>query len=271
MSEKQQVPLDATLQPKDRRGFFYVIFGGLIAALAGWVSGATSSRTADSQETQPTAPPSEGRLAALEAEVARLGEALLRAGAAEPLAQLEGEFNERVTFNKKELTVANPEGVLVNLVATRGHVGVRFYKDFGFGNETVDSPWSLYIEGVEGYQGLAFLRDWRFTAALWDEDGRLTLGRLDPYPPGNPPARARVHVRGTVDEVQSMVEASPDQTADIFQVIGPQGNAFLAVSGSGDVVVGSGEGPRAVILYDGVDGNAYALKVTNGQLSFARA
>jgi hypothetical protein len=219
----------------------------------------------------PTPTPDESRIAALEAEVARLAGALLQAGAAQPLAQLEGEFDERVTFNKRELTVANPEGVLVNLVATRGHVGFRFYKDFGFGNETVDSPWSIFIEGVEGYQGLAFLRDWRFTAALWDEDGKLLLGRLHPHPPANEPAQARLHVRGAVDEVQAMIQASPDQSADIFQIVGRQGSTHFAVDSSGNVAVGSRGDPRQIILYDSEDGVAYSLRVTNGELALTRA
>ncbi len=272
MSKDQRATSPTERDPADRRGFLYTAFGGLIAALAGWLSGAPPTSRGDApQEWQPMAPPSDGRIAALEAEVARLGEALRQTGAVEPLAQLEGEFNERVTFNKRELTVANPEGVLVNLVATRGHVGFRFYKDFGFGNETVDSPWSIFIEGVEGYQGLAFLRDWRFTAALWDEDGKLLLGRLHPHPPANEPARARLHVRGTLDEVQSIVEASANQTTDVFQVIGSAGTSHFAVDGEGNVVVGSDADPRAVILHDTQDGTAYSLKVTNGQLTLARA
>ncbi len=271
MSEEQQVPERRTERSEDRRSFFYVFFGGLLAALAGWVSGAFPRGTAAPPEAGPTPDPTVSRIAALEAEVARLGEALLQAAAAVPLAQLEGEFNERVTFNKRELTVANPEGVLLNLVATRGHVGFRFYKDFGFGNETVDSPWSIFIEGVEGYQGLAFLRDWRFTAALWDEDGKLLLGRLHPHPPANEPAKARLHVRGTLNEVQAMIEASGDQVADIFQVVGRQGASHLAVDGAGRLLVGSAEDPREVILHDTQDGSAHALKVTNGQLSLARA
>jgi len=271
MSEEQRATTPTKQDPADRRSFLYTVFGGLLAALAGWISGAVPRRADVPQTASPTAPPADGRIAALEAELARLGEALLQAGATQPLAQLEGEFQERVTFNKRELTVANPEGVLLNLVATRGHVGFRFYKDFGFGNETVDSPWSLFIEGVEGYQGLAFLRDWKFTAALWDEDGKLLLGRLHPHPPANEPARARLHVRGTVDEVLAMVEGSPDQTSDIFQVVGGEGARHLTVNGRGSVEIGSDDHAADVILHDVQDGSAYSLRVTNGQLALARA
>jgi hypothetical protein len=159
----------------------------LIAAFAGWVSEVAPRRSEPRQTEQPQPTPADTRLAGLEAEVARLAEALRQAGVAEPLGYLEGGEGERVVFDKSELTLNNPEGVLLNLVSTRGWVGFRFYKGFGFGNETVDSPWSIFIEGVEGYQGLAFLRDWRFTAALWDEDGKLLLGRLHPHPPANEP------------------------------------------------------------------------------------
>ena len=266
MKEQQTMIQQAEPAAAGRRGFFYTVFGGLLAALAGWLSGAFPREGRGVQEAGPTAIPDDSRISALEAEVARLAEALSTVGTAGPLAELEGEFNERVVFNKRELTVANPEGVLVNLVATRGHVGFRFYKDFGFGNETVDSPWSLFIEGVEGYQGLAFLRDWRFTAALWDEDGKLLLGRLHPHPPANDPARARLNVRGTLDEVQSLVEASPGQTADIFQVIGGEGAGYLAVDGEGKLVVGSQANPRAVVLHDAQSGKPYALTVSDGQL-----
>ncbi|OGO08876.1 MAG: hypothetical protein A2Z66_10465 [Chloroflexi bacterium RBG_13_66_10] len=258
-------------RPPGRRSFFYTVLGGLVAAVAGWISGGLPRGEALLQEAGPSPTPAPDRISALEAEVARLADALVRAGAAQPLAELEGEFNERIVFNKRELTVANPEGVLVNLVATRGHVGFRFYKDFGFGNEEVTSPWSIFIEGVEGYQGLAFLRDWRFTAALWDEDGKLLLGRLHPHPPANEPARARLHVRGTLDEVQALVEASTNQVTDIFQVVGGQGTTHLAVDGAGNLVVGSQEDPKEVVLHDTDDGRAYSLKVTNGQLALTRA
>jgi len=254
-----------------RRGFFYTVFGGVVAALAGWLSGGVPRDRGLPPAAGPIATPESDRIAALEAEVARLADALLNASAIQPLAELEGEFNERVVFNKRELTVANPEGVLVNLVATRGHVGFRFYKDFGFGNETVTSPWSIFIEGVEGYQGLAFLRDWRFTAALWDEDGKLLLGRLHPHPPANEPAGARLHVRGTLDEIQAIFQASSDQAADIFQVIGRQGTTDMAVDGAGNLVVGSQGAPKQVILHDTQGGGAYALNVENGELRLTRA
>src|SRR3990170_7583494 len=254
-----------------RRGFFYTVFGGVVAALAGWLSGGVPRDRGLPLAAGPIATPESDRIAALEAEVARLADALLNASAIQPLAELEGEFNERVVFNKRELTVANPEGVLVNLVATRGHVGFRFYKDFGFGDETVTSPWSIFIEGIEGYQGLAFLRDWRFTAALWDEDGKLLLGRLHPHPPANEPARARLHVRGTVDEVQALVEANADQTSDIFQVVGGEATRHFAVNGEGNVVVGSSDDPRHLLLHDTLDGSAYSLRVSNGQLALTRA
>jgi hypothetical protein len=261
-----------------RKGFLYTLIGGVIAALAGCISGApareqdTTPQPEPTHQQEPTPAASEARLSALEARVAQLAQELAAASNFQPLGELEGEMNERVVFNKSELTVANPEGVLLNLVATQGHVGIRFYKDFGFGNEQVTGPWHMgFIEGVDGYQGLAILRDWQFTAALWDEDGKLTLGRLHPHPPANEPARARVHIKGTRDEVQAIVEASKDQATDIFQVIGGEGAAHLAVDRAGNLVVGSPGDPRAVVLHDTQDGSAYLLTVTGGQLALARA
>jgi len=271
MSENDKGTQQRQRSSEGRRSFFYTVAGGIVSALAGWLSGALPSGAPLPQGEDPSPTPDESRISALEAEIARLAEALLNAGATQPLAELEGEFHERIVFNKRELTVANPEGVLVNLVATKGHVGFRFYKDFGFGNETETNPWSIFIEGVEGYQGLAFLRDWRFTAALWDEDGKLLLGRLHPHPPANEPARARFHVRGTLDEVQAIVEANANQTSDIFQVIDGEGTRRLAVNGEGNIVVGSEDDPRGVILHDTQDGTAYSLKVANGQLTLTRA
>jgi hypothetical protein len=258
------------VMPEGRRSFFFAVAGGIVAAFAGWVSGVLPRGTTTIERVSPTGGPDDLRINALEAEVARLSQALSAAITVQPLADLEGQFNERVTFNKRELTVASPEGVFINLVATKGHVGFRFYKDFGFGNETVDSPWSIYIEELPGYQGLAFLRDWRFTAALWDEDGKLLLGRLDPYPPGNEPALARLHVRGTVDEVQAMVQASPNQAADVFQVTSPSGASQLAVNSAGSLVLGSREEPRSVILFDTEDNAPHSLHVANGQLTLTR-
>ncbi len=123
-----------------RRGFFYTVAGGIVAALAGWISGALPKGAALPEVEDPTPVPSDSRIAALEAEVARLAGGLRNAGGGEPLGELEGELNERIVFHKSELTLTNPEGVLLNLVATNGHVGIRFYKDFDFGNEVHTSP-----------------------------------------------------------------------------------------------------------------------------------
>ena len=271
MTDKMQSSQPVAPESAGRRGFFYAALGGVVAALTGWIAGAFPRPRDLPVQATATLTPDVDRIAELESEVARLGEALLQAGVGQRLAQLEGEFGERVVFKKSELTVTNPEGVLLNLVATHGHVGIRFYKDFDFGNEQVTNPWHLgYIERDEGYQSLAILRDWRFTAALWDEDGRLTLGRLDPYPPGNPQAKARVHVRGMVNEVQELVEASHDQVTDILQVVGRQGQTHLAVAADGNVTVGSREDPNAVVLYDTRDGSPYALSVTDGRLDLTK-
>jgi hypothetical protein len=189
----------------------------------------------------------------------------------EPLGVIE---DTRVVFYKSELSVINKGGVgvLLNLVAEEGPVGIRFYKGFGFGNEEVDQPWHMgYIEGKEGFEGLAILRDWGFTAALWGADGKLTVGRLDPYPPGNPPADARFHVRGTIDEVQARIDGETGQKAEIFQVTSATGldtthptTPRLAVRGDGDTVLGSSRAPTALVLYDTVTGRPYAITIANG-------
>lgn len=269
MSEEEKPVKQKQEAHLGRRDFFFTVIGGAIAAIAGWISGSQPKDAGVSQVEEPTPTGDDSKILALEAEVARLAEALLNLSATQPLAELEGG-GEIVTFNKKELSVINPDGVMVNLVATQGGVGFRFYKDFFFGNEQETNPWSIWIEGIPGYQGLSIIRDWRFTAALWDEDGRLLLGRLHPHPPANEPAKARLHVRGTVDEVQAIVEASAGQTADILQIIGGGGTAHLAVNNEGNVVIGSSEQPQEVILYDSQDKSAYSLKVTNGQLVLTR-
>jgi len=258
MSDNKNVTQTVKENTSERRGFLCAVMGGILAALTGCVPNAPSEET-------------EARLSALEAKVSQLEQQLSSVDRLQPLAQLEGEMNERVVFNKSELTVTNPEGVLLNLVATDGHVGIRFYKDFDFGNEQVTNPWHMgFIEGVDGYQGLAILRDWRFTAALWDEDGKLLLGSLDSHPPANDPAKARLHVRGTLDEVQTIVEGSADQAVDIFQVLGGEGKKHLAVNSAGQVVVGSQRDPKELILHDTQDGHAYSFKVTNGQPTLTR-
>src|SRR3990170_2310908 len=210
MADDEKSPGQQEHSTSGRRSFFYTVFGGILAAVAGWISGAFPNEAEIPQEAD-SAPTSAGsRISALEAEVARLAGELLNVNAIQPIAQLEGD------------------------------------------------------------QGLAFLRDWRFTAALWDEDGKLLLGRLHPHPPANEPAEARLHVRGTLDEVQTIIEGSASQAADIFQVVGGQGTTHFAVNSSGNVVVGSQDDPKQVILHDTVDGSAYSLKVTNGQLALLR-
>ena len=253
-----------------RRNFLHIVFGGALAAIAGWVAGTFPRNEAIKQE-ELSLSAAETRISALETKITELTKALEKAGGIQPLAQLEGGNNELVMFYKKELSVINPEGVLLNLVATNGPVGIRFYKDFGFGNEQVTSPWHMgYIEGNRGYQGLAILRDWRFTAALWDEDGKLILGRLDPHPPANQPAKARFQIRGTVDEVQAIVEANNDQSADIFQVVSGEGAKYFTVNSAGNVVVGSNDNPKDIILHDTAEEGAYSLRVTNGRLILSK-
>ena len=246
MTEQEKVAKQVRKDALGRRGFLYAVIGGAIAAISGWIAGIfPRNGTVGQEEVGLSA--AETRISVLENKVARLEMEL--AHRIQPIAQLEGEMNERVVFHKSELSVINPEGVLLNLVATNGHVGIRFYMDFGFGNEQVTNPWHMgFIEGVQGYQGLAILRDWRFTAALWDEDGKLLVGRLHPHPPANQPAEARFQVRGTLDEVQAIIEANTEQSTDIFQVIDAEGIRYFAVNGTGNLVVGSRDDPKEVIL-----------------------
>jgi hypothetical protein len=271
LSESEEADKGTYKVALGRRGLLYTVFGGALAAIAGWIAGAFPRDEAFEQQGS-SLEALRNRVSALERQVAALAEQPASSSGGQQLAQLEGERNERIIFNKSELSVINPEGVLLNLVATHGHVGIRFYKDFDFGNEQETSPWHMgYIEGVEGYQGLAILRDWRFTAALWDEDGKLIVGRLHPHPPANDPAGARFQVRGTLDEVQTMIGASTNQTADIFQIVGGDGTSHLAVDGAGNVHVGSDGNPKGIVLHDSRDGRAYSLRVTNGSLILTEA
>jgi uncharacterized coiled-coil protein SlyX len=313
MSEEKQVNNQKRQGAIERRGFFYIIMGGALAAITGWIAGifpriATdekaemnlgsaearisaletrarnptvelSASAGDARlsalETQVSVPTSEvnsssveAKISALEAKLAQQTNELKNMTGLQPIAELQGGNDELVVFNKKELTVINndSDAVFLNLVNPNGGVGIRFYKDFGFGNEQMTNPWSIWIEGVTGYQNLAIIRDWRFTAALWDADGRFLTGKLDPYPPGNPPAKARFDVRGSLDEVQAIIEANGNQTSDIFQVTSGNGSKHFTVNGAGNAVIGSPDKPNEIILYDTVDGSAYSLKVTNGQL-----
>jgi hypothetical protein len=254
-----------------RRGFFFTVMGGALAAIAGWITG-FFPRNGKDENTNVNISSLEARITALETKVAEQNNILARIKDTQPIAELQGN-NELVVFNKKELTVIdeNPDAaVFLNLVSTHGGVGIRFYKGFGFGNEQVTNPWSIWIEGLEGYQNLAIIRDWRFTAALWDQDGKLLVGRLDPYPPGNQPAKARFDVRGTIDEVQAVVEGSIDQTADIFQVAAGNGMLHFIVNGAGRVVIGSPEEPKDLILHDTATGSPYSFRVINGQLNLSK-
>lgn len=208
-------------------------------------------------------------LVACEGDTGPIGPAGPQGPQGEPSQPLGHIEDTRVVFPRSELTVVNEAGVFINLVATAGHVGFRFYKDFGQDNEQQTHPWSIYIESLKDYQGLAILRDWLFTSALWDEEGRLLVGRLDPHPPANQSSDARFEVRGTLDEVQARIKAPADQSADIFQV--GTGATHFAVDGSGNTIIGSASQPKEIILFDTADGTPYSLKITNGQLSVTKA
>ena len=290
MSEEEKMTDKMKEGSLERRGFFYTLLGGALAAMAGWLAGifprneagrgeetvlSTDEVRITALETQTARPATEmvpssieARISALEAKLAGQTSELWQLSGTQAIAKVEGGDNELVVFDKKELSVIQEEssGVFLNLVNHDGGVGIRFYKDFGFGNEQVTNPWSIWIEGVRGYQNLAIIRDWRFSAALWDADGKLILGKLDPYPPANQPAKARFQVRGTVNEVQAIIEASSDQSADIFQVNGGDNSNLFSINSAGNAVIGSPGAPKEIMLHDTADGSAYSLQVTNGRL-----
>ena len=127
---------------------------------------------------------------------------------------------------------------LLNLMNTRDdkEVGIRLWKG--------DHPnqWCILIPSQPGYK-FAIIRDALIDAFVLDEDGRLIIGRLPPNDYG--PPEGRFHVRGMIDEIQAVVEASAKQSDDIFEVTsnGRKSKHFV-VSAEGDVGVGA-DAPRA--------------------------
>jgi hypothetical protein len=111
------------------------------------------------------------------------------------------------------------------------------------------------------------IRDWWWTAVkVEDDNGRVLIGRLDPYPPGEDPAEGRLHVRGLVDETQLVVDANGSQTGDVLHVRDSGGTNYLAVTNTGDTAVGASSQPRSIVLYDITNGSVHHLRVKNGKL-----
>jgi hypothetical protein len=93
-----------------RRGFLYTVVGGLAAALASCVPGGFTKEPTPTPTGEPLTEPSASRISALEAKVAHLELGISALLKIRPLGQLAGANDERVVFNKNELTVINPEG-----------------------------------------------------------------------------------------------------------------------------------------------------------------
>jgi len=111
----------------------------------------------------------------------------------------------------------------------------------------IPHPWIINLPADEDIYQFALLRDWLFTAILWDEDGRTLMGRLEPHPPDNDPAKARVNIRGHQDELQLLVEANPRQNHPIMQISDHgQNQSYLTVSGEGHLGVGESD-PKTIL------------------------
>jgi hypothetical protein len=70
MSEQQPMTRPSGPPSTGTRGFFYAALGGLVAAVAGWISGAFPRPPETPYEVAPTPGVTESRIAALQAEVA---------------------------------------------------------------------------------------------------------------------------------------------------------------------------------------------------------
>ena len=154
---------------------------------------------------------------------------------------LDGDQKPWVSFDPmhKEVTIFKDlgagTGVPLNIVnRDYTELGLRFVKS------DVPHPWILHIpDGKENFK-FVLLRDWLFSAIIWDEEGRTLMGRLSAHPPANAPAKARVNIRGHEDEVQFLVEADKDQTAPLMQ-ISDHGNteSYVTVGPTGQLGLGA--------------------------------
>jgi hypothetical protein len=79
--------------------------------------------------------PVEARISDLESKVAEQTDELKNLSASEPIAYLEGGNNRLVVFDREELSIINPDRVLLNLAATNVGYGSKVSQDFCFGNE----------------------------------------------------------------------------------------------------------------------------------------
>ena len=88
VNEKRDVTLG-------RRGFLYTAFGGLLAALAGWIAGAFPDDDEEIAQQGAGLEDAQARIAALEAQVEGLKAALGSGDGSVPLGQLEGEMVDK--------------------------------------------------------------------------------------------------------------------------------------------------------------------------------
>ena len=124
---------------------------------------------------------------------------------------------------------------LVNIGNTNedGESGIRFWK----GKES--NQWVVIIPSQPGYK-LAIIRDGLVDAMVFDEEGRVIIGKLPPNDYG--PPQSRLHVCGMVNEKQFFVEAAESQQNAVFEVTGWQGNKkHLVITANGNVGIGTNQ------------------------------
>ena len=89
MSENEKIGQEEEDSFSGRRGFFFTVLGGAVAALTGWIAGAFPREVGPAQEDDPGASLAETRISALEARLAQLTDEL---GAIRGIQPLGGQF-----------------------------------------------------------------------------------------------------------------------------------------------------------------------------------
>jgi hypothetical protein len=84
---------------------------------------------------------------------------------------------------------------------------------------------------------------------MWDAEGRTLIGRLEPHPPNNDPAKARLNIRGLKDEIQFLVEIDPIQTQPIMQIgYRDRKEHLMTITANGNIGIGEGTSKSKNIL-----------------------